>query len=72
MPMRRLLCARHRVALSDSMISALREESEINSGSTEIGVKFIPDHSYKEGELDRSRVGKQDSVEENIPQGSDD
>lgn len=49
------------------MISALREESEINSGSTEIGVKFIPDHSYKEGELDRSRVGKQDSVEETFP-----
>lgn len=41
-------------AYHDSMISALREESEINSGSTEIGVKFIPDHSYKEGELDRS------------------
>ena len=60
--MRCLLSAWHRVALSDSMISAFRAESEINSGSIEISVKFIPDHSYKEGELDISRVGKQGSV----------
>lgn len=58
MSMRCPLCARH-WALSKSMISALRGESEMNPRSIEINVKFIPDHSYKgEGELDISRAGR--------------